>query len=408
MLPVALSLLLSSQIAVATRPASPKTDASPTAALVQQVRAVRATTPVVIDGVLSDAIWRTAVRISGFRQRDPNEGLAPSESTAVYVAYDDAALYVGARLYDDHADSIVARLGRRDAGTNSDRLTVYVDSYHDRRSGFYFGVNAAGTLNDGTLYNDDWNDDSWDGVWEAKVSRDASGWTAEVRIPYSQLRFLRQSQYVWGINFRREIARKNEVDYIVYTPKNGSGFVSRFVDLVGIEQITPPRRIELLPYVTSRAEFSPHGAGDPFNDGSRLTPGLGADAKIGLGSNLTLNATVNPDFGQVEVDPAVVNLSDAETYFSEKRPFFVEGSSTFSFGQGGQRNNWGFNWPGPTYFYSRRIGRSLSVGAPPGGFADGPAGAHILGALKLTGKVAGSWNEPAANTPDQLMLPSQS
>jgi len=392
MLPVALSLLLSCQIAVASRPASPKRDSSTTAALVEQVRAVRATTPVVIDGVLSDAIWRTAVRISGFHQRDPNEGLAPSESTAVYVAYDDAALYVGARLYDDHADSIVARLGRRDAGTNSDRLTVYVDSYHDRRSGFYFGVNAAGTLNDGTLYNDDWNDDSWDGVWEAKVTRDASGWTAEVRIPYSQLRFLRQSQYVWGINFRREIARKNEVDYIVYTPKNGSGFVSRFVDLVGIERITPPRRIELLPYVTSRAEFSPHGAGDPFNDGSRLTPGLGADAKIGLGSNLTLNASVNPDFGQVEVDPAVVNLSDVETFFSEKRPFFVEGSSTFSFGQGGQRNNWSFNWPGPTFFYSRRIGRSLSVGAPPGGFADGPAGAHILGALKLTGKVAGSWN----------------
>src|SRR3989449_7454652 len=392
MLPVALSLLLSCQIAVASRPASPKSDSSTAAALVEQVRAVRTTTPVVIDGVLSDAIWRRAVRISGFHQRDRTGGLAPSEGPAVYVAYDDAALYVGARLYDDHADSIVARLGRRDAGTNSDRFTVYVDSYHDRRSGFYFGVNAAGTLNDGTLYNDDWNDDSWDGVWEAKVTRDASGWTAEVRIPYSQLRFLRQSQYVWGINFRREIARKNEVDYIVYTPKNGSGFVSRFVDLVGIERITPPRRIELLPYVTSRAAFSPHGAGDPVNDGSRLTPGLGADAKFGLGSNLTLNASVNPDFGQVEVDPAVVNLSDVETFFSEKRPFFVEGSSTFSFGQGGERNNWSCNWPGPTYFYSRRIGRSLSYGAPDGGFADGPAGAHILGALKLTGKAGGNWN----------------
>ena len=389
MLPVALSLLLSSQVALAGRTT---TDSTKTPTLVEQVRAVRVTTPVAIDGVLSDPIWRTAVRISGFRQRDPNEGTAPSESTAVFVAYDDAALYIGARLYDEHPDSIVARLGRRDAGTNSDRFTVYVDSYHDRRSGFYFGVNAAGTLNDGTLYNDDWNDDSWDGVWEAKVRRDSSGWTAEVRIPYSQLRFLRQAQYVWGINFRREIARKNEVDYIVFTPKNGSGFVSRFVDLVGIEQITPPRRLEVLPYVTSRAEFSPHAAGDPFNDGSQMTPGIGADAKIGLGSNLTLNATVNPDFGQVEVDPAVVNLSDVETFFSEKRPFFVEGSSTFSFGQGGQRNNWSFNWPGPTYFYSRRIGRSLSVGVPTGGYADGPAGAHIIGALKLTGKMGGSWN----------------
>src|SRR6266699_6478369 len=360
----------------------------------QQVRAIRlgGGQAVTIDGLLNEPLWQSAERLTGFTQRDPNEGAVPSESTAVFVAYDDAALYVGARLFDQHPDSIVARLGRRDAGTNSDRFQVFIDPYHDKRSGFYFGISAAGTLYDGTLFNDDWNDDSWDGVWEAKVTRDASGWTAEVRIPYSQLRFLRQSQYVWGINFRREIARKNEVDYIAYTPKNGSGFVSRFVDLVGIEQITPPRRIELLPYVTSRAEFSRHGAGDPFNDGSRLTPGFGVDAKVGLGSNLTLNATVNPDFGQVEVDPAVVNLSDVETFFSEKRPFFVEGSSTFSFGQGGQRNNWGFNWPGPTFFYSRRIGRSLSFGAPPGGFADGPGGAHILGALKLTGKVGGSWN----------------
>jgi len=161
---------------------------------------------------------------------------------------------------------------------------------------------------------------------------------------------------------------------------------------VGIDEVTPPPRVEIMPYLTSRAEFSPHATGDPFNDGSRMTPAAGVDARIGLGSNLTLNATVNADFGQVEVDPAVVNLSDVETFFSEKRPFFVEGSSTFSFGQGGQRNNWSFNWPGPTYFYSRRIGRSLSYGAPDGGFADGPVGAHILGALKLTGKAGGNWN----------------
>src|SRR5204863_2736115 len=211
-----------------------------------------------------------------------------------------------------------------------------------------------------------------------KVSRDSSGWTAEVRIPYSQLRFLRQAQYVWGINFRREIARKNEVDYIVFTPKNGSGFVSRFVDLVGIEAITPPRRVEVLPYVTSRAAFSPHASGDPFNDGSQMTPGIGADAKIGLGSNLTLNATVNPDFGQVEVDPAVVNLSDVETFFSEKRPFFVEGANNFRFGQGGATNWWGFNWPGPQLFYSRRIGRAPQGTMPDADFTESPAGTRIL------------------------------
>ncbi|MGH7895037.1 MAG: DUF5916 domain-containing protein, partial [Candidatus Binatia bacterium] len=184
----------------------------------------------------------------------------------------------------------------------------------------------------------------------------------------------------------------NEIDFYAPRPKNSSGFVSRFADLLGIERITPPARLEVLPYVTSKAEFGPHAVGDPFNDGSRLTPGIGVDTRIGLGSNLTLNATVNPDFGQVEVDPAVVNLSDAETFFNEKRPFFVEGSSTFNFGFGGQSNFWGFNWAGPDFFYSRRIGRGLSAGAPAGGYVDHPAGAHILGALKLTGKAAGNWN----------------
>ena len=365
---------------------------SPLTAAPQQVRAVRAAQPLTIDGFLLEPMWQSAERVTGFLQRDPKEGEAASESTVVYIAYDDAALYIAARLYDSHPDSIVARLARRDQGTNSDRFTVYIDPYHDKRSGFYFGITAAGTLHDGTLFNDEWDDDSWDGVWEGKVSRDSLGWTAEMRIPYSQLRFVKQTQYVWGINFRRDIARRNEYDFLVFTPKNGSGFVSRFPDLVGIERIEPPRRLEVMPYVTTRAAFTPHAAGDPFNDGSQLTPGMGADARIGLGSNLTLNATVNPDFGQVEVDPAVVNLSDVETFFSEKRPFFVDGSSIFDFGVGGARNSWSFNWPRPNFFYSRRIGRSLGVGAPAGGFADGPDGAHILGALKLTGKVAGSWN----------------
>ncbi|HYU08802.1 MAG TPA: DUF5916 domain-containing protein [Gemmatimonadales bacterium] len=360
-----------------------------------QLRAARlgAGQAVTIDGLLQEPLWQAAERVTGFTQRDPNEGTAPSESTVVYITYDDAALYIAARLYDSRPDSIVARLARRDQGTNSDRFQVFVDSYHDKRSGYYFGISAAGTLYDGTLFNDDWDDDTWDGVWEGKVTRDAQGWTAELRIPYSQLRFVKRSEYVWGINFRRDIARKNEFDFIAFTPKDGRGFVSRFPDLVGIERIEPPRRLEIMPYATSRAAFTRRPAGDPFNDGSKVDPGFGADARIGLGSNLTLNATVNPDFGQVEVDPAVVNLSDRETFFNERRPFFVEGSSIFEFGYGGQSNFWGFNWSGPNFLYSRRIGRSLSLpGAPDKGYVDGPDGAHILGALKLTGKVAGSWN----------------
>jgi len=373
------------------QPPAVPTDSPSTAP--HQVRAVRLAQPLIIDGILREPLWQTAERVTGFLQRDPTEGAAASESTVVYIAYDDAALYIAARLYDAHPDSIVARLARRDQSTSSDRFTVFIDPYHDKRSGFYFGITAAGTLHDGTLFNDDWDDDSWDGVWDGKVTRDSLGWTAELRIPYSQLRFVKQAEYVWGINFRRDIARKNEYDFLVYTPKNGSGFVSRFPDLVGIASIEPPRRLEVMPYVTTRAAFTPHQIGDPFNDGSELSPGFGADVKFGLGSNLTLNATVNPDFGQVEVDPAVVNLSDVETVFNEKRPFFVEGSSIFDFGFGGQRNFWGFNWPGPRFFYSRRIGRSLALpDAPASGYVDGPGGAHILGAVKLTGKVAGSWN----------------
>ncbi|HXO84886.1 MAG TPA: carbohydrate binding family 9 domain-containing protein, partial [Gemmatimonadales bacterium] len=190
----------------------------------QQLRAIRlnGTQAITIDGVLRETLWQTAERVNAFTQRDPTEGAVPSESTVVYIAYDDAAIYIGAMLYDSHPDSIVARLSRRDESTSSDRFQVFLDPYHDKRSGFYFGVSAAGTLYDGTLFNDEWDDNSWDGVWEAKVTRNELGWVAEMRIPYSQLRFVRQSQYVWGVNFRRDIARKNEFDYIVYTPKDGS------------------------------------------------------------------------------------------------------------------------------------------------------------------------------------------
>jgi hypothetical protein len=334
-----------------------------------QMRATRAAHAVIVDGVLSDDAWRSATHIGGFVQRDPDEGKSATESTVVWVAYDDGAIYVAARMYDSKPDSIIARLGRRDDYTGADRFTFYVDPYLDRRSGFWFAVDAAGTMSDGTLYNDDWDSDSWDGVWEGKAARDSSGWVVEMRIPYSQLRFAKATNYTWGVNFRRELIRHNEFSYFVLRPKSSSGFVSRFADLSGIDQITPPRRVEVMPYVTSRAEFLPGPSSD-------FVPDAGGDARLGLGSNLTLNLTVNPDFGQVEVDPASVNLGDQEIYLNEKRPFFVEGSSTFEFGYGGQRNFWGFNWQGPTFFYSRRIG----------------AGVSILGATKLNGKVAGSWN----------------
>jgi hypothetical protein len=357
-----------------------------------EVRAARLAQAIVIDGDLSDAAWQGAQTIAGFTQREPNEGKPASQQTTVRVAFDDDALYISAQLHDTAPDSVVSALARRDRFISSDRFTLFLDPYHDRRTGFFFGINAAGTLYDGTLYNDDWDDDTWDGVWEGQARRTSDGWAVEMRIPYSQLRFAASDRQTWGVNFKRDIARNNERSYLVVTPSSSSGFVSRFADLVGLDGIKPPARLEVLPYVTSRTEFLDHAEGDPFHN-ARVLPGAGADVKFGLGGNLTLDGTINPDFGQVEVDPAVVNLSDVEVFFEEKRPFFIEGANIFNFGQGGANNFWGFNSSVPDFLYTRRIGRAPQGGLsmPDGAFADVPSGTHILGAAKLSGKI-GNWS----------------
>lgn len=356
------------------------------------VQAIRSSNPIVVDGVLSEGVWQREGD-SDFTQHEPIEGARPTQKTEIWVSYDDEALYIGARMYDTAPDSIISRMGRRDADLSADFLYVGIDSYHDRRSGFFFGVFASGAISDGTLFNDEWDDNSWDGVWEASTRIDEKGWTAEMKIPYSQLRFPDQEEYVWGINFARKIERLNERVDFVRVPKKENGWVSRFADLTGIRNINPPPRLEFLPYVvSSNKQTNQVAAGDPFNDGNMYSGNFGADVKIGLGSNLTLNATVNPDFGQVEVDPAVVNLSQFETFYDEKRPFFIEGSNYFQFGYGGANNNFGFNWGNPEYFYSRRIGRSPQGTLPDSGYADVPDGTTILAAGKITGKIMDGWS----------------
>ncbi|HDQ46271.1 MAG TPA: hypothetical protein ENN17_12375 [bacterium] len=356
------------------------------------VQAVRLTEPVVIDGILSETVWQTAPAVTGFLQRDPDEGAPASQETFVRIAYDDHALYVGAEMRDSAPDSIVARVGRRDYIRDEDFFALALDTYHDHRSGFFFGLSAGGTFFDGVCYNDDWTDDTWDGVWEGRVHHNERGWTAEMRIPYSQLRFKKEDRYVWGINFLRQISRRNEEAFLVYTPKNSSGFVSRFPHLTGIEGIRPGRHVEVLPYVRTRAAYTRPDRNDPFRKRAEYDPDAGVDMKTGLSHNLTLDLTVNPDFGQVEVDPAVVNLGDVETYFSEKRPFFIEGASIFNFGRGGANSYWNFNWSNPNFFYSRRIGRAPQGSLPDHDYADMPEGVHILGAAKVTGKLPGNWN----------------
>jgi hypothetical protein len=356
------------------------------------VEANRISNPIHIDGNLDEPCWQST-GYSDFTQRNPIEGSKPTYKTEFWIVYNDEAVYVAARMYDDHPDSIIQRIGRRDADINADWFALAFDSYRDRRTAFFFGVYASGSVIDGTFFNDSWDDKSWDGVWDVATKIDGKGWTAEFKIPYSQLRFPEMEEYVWGTNFVRNIERLKEEDHFVMVPKKESGFVSHFADLIGIKGIHPPTRIEFLPYVVSSLHTTnQYENGDPFNDGSRFRGNMGIDLKFGLGSNLTLNATINPDFGQVEVDPAVVNLSQFETFFDEKRPFFVEGSNYFNFGYGGANNNYGFNWGSPDFFYSRRIGRQPQGEVQHDGYEDYPDGTTILGAAKLTGKITDGWS----------------
>ena len=312
-----------------------------------QVRAARCSEKIVVDGLLTEGVWAGAPPITALIQSDPTEGASPTEKTEVKVVFDDGALYVGARLHDTRPQAILSQLARRDRVVTADTFTVFLDPHLDRRSGVYFGVNAAGTQYDGTLMNDDWRDDSWDGVWESRVVRDTQGWAVEMRIPFSQLRFKDGAGTGWGINFERVIARNNERNLLVYTPRRGSGFVSRFPQLEALGAIRPPTRIELAPYASFRVD-TPGDAGDPFRSGWGASPRVGADLKVGLGSHLTLDATVYPDFGQVEVDPAVVNLSDHEVYFPERRPFFIEGADVFQgFGAGARATSGASTGPAP-------------------------------------------------------------
>lgn len=362
-------------------------------AQLKSIHAEKISSAFVVDGKLDDAFYKTHVPITAFHQSDPNQGEAPSERTEVWIAFDEQALYIGARMYDQHPDSIMRVLSRRDNFSTSDWFVIFLDPYRDKRSGNYFAIGPSGMMGDGVLYNDDWDDSDWDGVWEGKSKIDGLGWTAEIRIPLSQLKFKDQDEQTWGINLRRDIGRRNERDCLVYTPRNESGFVSRFVELSGLNGIKPTKSAEVFPFVTTKAEYTHPSAGDPFNSGSRYTPEFGADVRYGLSSNVILNATVNPDFGQVEVDPAVVNLSDVESFFQEKRPFFVEGANIFtSFGRGGGRNYWNANFPTPTLFYSRRIGRAPQGSIPSAEYLDEPIATRILGAGKITGKIGDSWN----------------
>jgi uncharacterized protein DUF5916/cellulose/xylan binding protein with CBM9 domain len=357
------------------------------------VSALRVARPPVIDGRLNDSVYADAEPATAFTQQDPDEGQAATERTELRILYDDEALYIAARMFDSDAALIAQRLSSRDGDADADMLEIYLDPMHDHLTGANFRVSASGVQRDSTVFNDSWTDSTWDAVWDSAVSIDDGGWSAELRIPLSQLRFAFAERQTWGVNAMRFIRRKNERDWLELVRKNESGLASRMAHLTGLDGLRPKRHLALLPYTATRAEFiAPGETGNPFNDGSRGFAAAGLDLKWGVTSNLTLDGTMNPDFGQVEVDPAVVNLSAFETFFEEKRPFFLEGAQIFgNFGRGGSNNFWGFNSSDPSLFYSRRIGRAPQV-SPSGDFTDAPPATTILGAVKLTGKTRNGWS----------------
>ncbi|HEX2779294.1 MAG TPA: DUF5916 domain-containing protein, partial [Gemmatimonadaceae bacterium] len=339
------------------------------------------------------------------------------------ILFDDEALYIGARLSDPQgAMSVRAPLARRDqlldaSGDNgsfnsltTDKLIISLDPYHNHIDEAWFEVNPAGVRGDQFS-----GDPSWDPIWDAAAHIDAQGWTAEMRIPYSQLRFSRDTAQMWGLQIQRYADRLNEQDMWAYRRRNESGGPAFFGHLEGITIANRPRQVELLPYVVSKGQFKYARPGDPYHSKSDLGLNAGADLKYLLTSNLTLDATFNPDFGQVEVDPASLNLSAFETYYDEKRPFFVAGRSAFSFG--GASCMFCSNFSGLGVFYSRRIGRPPQLVDYVGGqldttgFADTPDNATILGAAKVTGRTSSGYTigvlDAVANRVESRYIPTR-
>jgi hypothetical protein len=345
-----------------------------------------------LDGKLDEAIWQSAPSITEFHQKEPVEGVAPTQITEVRIAYDGETLYVGARMFDDEPDQIVGRLVRRDGNSESDRLTIRFDTFLDHLGETQFWVNPRGVRGDAFGPGGSDVDESWDPVWEVRTRIDDLGWTAELAIPFSQLRFPQGVDQKWGLQIERLIKRTNEFIVWSFWPRGESGGPSRFGHLSGIAAPqSGTTRLEILPYTVGQVSNAARvDASNPFAESSSSEFRIGADAKYLLTSNLTLSATINPDFGQAEVDPAVVNLSAFETFFPEKREFFIEGSGLFDFG-----GLWCFtcsNTSSLSMLFTRRIGRppqatSLARGA--GEHFDAPTESTILGAAKITGRTAG-------------------
>ncbi|MBO6792494.1 MAG: carbohydrate binding family 9 domain-containing protein [Balneolaceae bacterium] len=361
-----------------------------------------------LDGFLDEAEWQNAPYATDLTQRFPVDGGRPSQRTEARILYTDSHIYVGVMAYESNPDSITKALFRRDGNEASDWVYVSFDSYNDKRTAFTFAVNPSGVQKDILYYDDNGEDILWDAVWEASSKITNEGWSVEMKIPLSQLRFSsNQSVQTWGVNFQRRIARNNEFNYWSETSQRESGMVSKFGRLYGIRDLEEPRRLEITPYVSSSITREPGDASNPYYNATDVGGNFGGDIKYGITSDLTLTATINPDFGQVEADPATINLSQFEIFFPERRPFFLEGSDIFRFGRTNTNNSAG----NPNTFYSRRIGRTPqgnlsianaynngafynadSVNTYGRTYRDVPDQTSIAAAAKLSGKTQNGWS----------------
>ena len=341
----------------------------------KQALAVRVNTAIQVDGRLDEIAWQTAEPVVDFIQKEPVEGAEPTDRMEVRFIYDDTALYVGARMFA--SGPIRSMLSRRDDGAQVESIEIELDTFLDRRTAYSFGVTAAGVRLDHFHPTDtETNEDTeYDPVWQARTEFTVDGWTAELWLPFSQLRFNARDEHVWGLNIKRDVPSLDEENYWALIRRTETGWASRFGELHGLQGVTSGRRLEVVPYVAGSSSVNAdRDLANPFDDGKNLSGRAGADLKFGLGSNLTLDVTANPDFGQIDADPAEVNLTAFETIFPELRPFFLEGNNVLTAGTG-------------NYYYSRRIG-ARPKGSASGDFVNYPNTTTILGAGKLTGRLS--------------------
>jgi len=347
---------------------------------------------ITLDGIPSEEAWNAVEWTGDFIQLRPNEAKGPSEQTRFKILYDKEFLYIAYNCLDRHPDSIIRRMDRRDQFPG-DWIEIDIDSYHDHRTAFSFTISASGVRGDEFVSSDGNNwDANWNPIWFAKTHIDSSGWTAELKIPFSQIRYNNEPDKTWGIEVSRRFFRKEEISCWQYIPQNSGVWVSRFGELRGLKDIPMHRQVEIAPYVTGQVEKYQKEEGNPFAKGYDHKLNGGVDGKFAVTNDLILDFTVNPDFGQVEADPSQVRIDGFQSFFEERRPFFMESRNIFDYQLTGSEA--GGDYDADLLFYSRRIGSA------PHGYPDTSTGEHvkmplntsILGAAKFSGKTKKGWS----------------